>query len=496
MLRIPDQPPLSTLRDYLFEADYSNQRLNTEFGLEQGLRADLQNLQPLLERTSGDTLLALLARLFFVGWPVRAQLCQRHLRADIFQLCLDAGVFVREGEDVAPSVVITPFKDNSLYASDAPRLRPGNPDAVMGPSKVTGLFERAILRNHGRSLLDIGTGCGVLSVMAAAFSDRVIGTDINARAIEFARFNAALNGITNAQFIAGDALAPVKGRKFTHILANPPFFIAASKRLTYSDSPLELDGFVRKLVTEAPAYLEDNGIFQMICEWVQIEGEPWQDRLRSWTEKSECDVFILLGPVSKALDYSERRYQEAGGLYGKISEDLLSERLSYLREHRVEYVLSGVITMRKRAPANWFAVVDGKHIEAAGSAAVEEQLDCLTLLSDHDDGRWLNIKLRLSPQTEVTQSHNLGAEGWTLNSIFLHKPNSLFNDLKLDPGVLRAVEMFDGTRTLKEIAANVHEFLGGSYDETEARCLELAKRLVRSGYVLPLPLDTSASTAQ
>ena len=49
---------------------------------------------------------------------------------------------------------------------------------------------------------------------------------------------------------------------------------------------------------EAPRYLEENGVFQMICEWVEVEGEPWEQRLQSWTAGSGCDVFVYVGPLA------------------------------------------------------------------------------------------------------------------------------------------------------------------------------------------------------
>jgi hypothetical protein len=486
MIRIPENRPLSPLRDYLLEAGYTTEGLARNLGLEQGLRADLQNLQPLLQRTSADDLLSVLARLLFVGWPVPSATCTRHIPLEIIELCLDCGIFVREDSELSPVAVLIPFTKTGLFACDAPRLRGGRPDVVLGPSPVTRLFTDGILRNHPQCVLDIGTGCGVLSLFSAPFSERVIGTDINERAVTYARFNAALNGIKNVEFLAGDALAPVEGKQFTHIVANPPFFIGQSKRLTYSDSPMELDGFVRKLAIEAPQLLEENGVFQMIGEWVQIEGQPWQDRLQSWTGNSGCDVFILLGPISKPFEYSERRSREAGGLYGPTDGDLFTEKFEYLRNHGVEYVLSGIFTLRKRRGKNWFVAIDGYRVERGGSEAIQEQLDCLTLLNENSDEDWLNSRLRLSPDSFITQSHALTNEGWTVTSMQIDGRKSLFTPLTLDPDVVRAVEMFDGTNTVRQIAAKVHEFLGCSREDAESRTLALAKRLVQSAYVLPV----------
>ena len=57
----------------------------------------------------------------------------------------------------------------------------------------------------------------------AAKVDRVIGTDINPRAVALSRINAALNGIGNVEFREGDMFAPVAGETFDLIISQPPF---------------------------------------------------------------------------------------------------------------------------------------------------------------------------------------------------------------------------------------------------------------------------------
>lgn len=48
---------------------------------------------------------------------------------------------------------------------------------------------------EGRTVLDVGTGCGFLAVVAAANGATVTATDINQRALDAARDNAAQNGV-------------------------------------------------------------------------------------------------------------------------------------------------------------------------------------------------------------------------------------------------------------------------------------------------------------
>jgi predicted RNA methylase len=485
MLRIPTQAPISALRNFLFDAGYQASRLISELGLKDNLHANLGNLPPLLERTSADAMLPTLARLFFVGWPTSVVLCRKYIPDPILQLCRDAGVLELEGDELLPAVIITPFENTLLFASDAPRLRVANPNVVLGPSGTTRLLGRAILRTHRDSLLDIGTGSGVLSVLAAGFSNRVLGTDVNERAIEFARFNAALNGVDNADFMVGDAFAPAEGKQFAQILANPPFFLTASKRLVFSDSPLELDGFTRKLAMEAPRYLADDGIFQMICEWVQIHGEPWEDRLRAWTEASGCDVFVLLGPKVNPLDYAEWRSQEAGSLYAGPTQHLMSERLNYLRQHQVEYVLSGVITMHKRKGANWFVSTAADLTHQDCGPAIRERMESLTFLAEQKEADWLNCRLRLAPDTTIMQAQALGEKGWAVTRVEISKPNFISAELKIDLPVLQAIQMFDGNSTLAQIIEKLQTSFALPYEEAKARGIGLAKRLVQSSFVLP-----------
>ena len=59
---------------------------------------------------------------------------------------------------------------------------------------------------RGKLLYDLYSGTGTIAQLMAAASDRVIGVEIVEEAVEAARENAALNGLQNCEFIAGDVL--------------------------------------------------------------------------------------------------------------------------------------------------------------------------------------------------------------------------------------------------------------------------------------------------
>ena len=96
---------------------------------------------------------------------------------------------------------------------------------VYEPAEDSFLFANNLTVNKGDTVLDIGTGCGILGIIAAEKASKVIATDINPYAIRCAKENAKLNKVENKIFfIQGDLFKPIKhGEKFDLILFNAPY---------------------------------------------------------------------------------------------------------------------------------------------------------------------------------------------------------------------------------------------------------------------------------
>src|SRR5690349_14817242 len=72
-------------------------------------------------------------------------------------------------------------------------------------------------------VLDMGTGSGIVAILAAARSSDVVAVDINPKAVEAARANAVLNGVADRiTFEVSDVFAAVEG-DFDLIVFDPPF---------------------------------------------------------------------------------------------------------------------------------------------------------------------------------------------------------------------------------------------------------------------------------
>lgn len=83
----------------------------------------------------------------------------------------------------------------------------------------------ATLIPPGSSVLELGTGSGVVAVVAAHWARRVIAVDINPEAVRCARINALVNRVEDrVEVRTGDLFAPVRGERFDRVVFNPPYY--------------------------------------------------------------------------------------------------------------------------------------------------------------------------------------------------------------------------------------------------------------------------------
>lgn len=88
----------------------------------------------------------------------------------------------------------------------------------------TDLLARSMALPAEGEILDLGAGYGPLGVVAGRRSPgaRVTLVEINARAAALAERNLALNGVSKAQVLVGDAPEVLGERQFDAIITNPP----------------------------------------------------------------------------------------------------------------------------------------------------------------------------------------------------------------------------------------------------------------------------------
>jgi hypothetical protein len=307
----------------------------------------------------------------------------------------------------------------------------------------------------------------------------VTATDINPRALAFTEFNAALNGVTNLQARHGDRFEPVENRKFDLIACNPPFFLTPKARLQYTQNPAEMDSFVEGLTHLAPAFLKPGGFFQMLCEWVEFQQEPWQFRLKRWFEKSGCDVLILKAYEMDPVDYTVTRASESASLYGEASEAMLLEHMEYFQRQRVRKIFGGLVTIHRRVEVeNWIIYEDLEQMphEAIG-ALLQERFRNQDVLASISRSDLLDSKPNLSTGIQLIEESTQQGHSWKSKRIYIERRTALPRRFAFDREVGDFIVRFDGNRPLRSLIQELAKEKNLSYEEAAHNGLRLVRKL-------------------
>lgn len=439
-----------------------------------------------------------LGRLFLLHRPVSVDAYEDALPAAIREILIGAEL-VRTGAGfVRPAAVLVPF--GSLWiASDpagegaepqtdvAPREQADSFAHVLGVNPVAHALLRFTRRDPVGKTLDLGTGNGIQGLAAARHSGEVWMTDINERAAEYARFNARLNGLANVTVKVGDTFVPVEGSRFDLIVCNPPFILTPSHKLVCYDNEQDLDGFCREIIRRAPAHLEDEGCLQMIFEWAEIEGEPWETRLAEWTSDLECDLWLYRANTSTPESYVDMRRDEMR-LVAPNEVPPVDEWMSYFREHRVRAIHGGLLLLRKTTrmdrPRRLRIDELAASIDEHAGAAVSSMLRRVEFLEEHRDSL-ADQCLELNPRAHLKQDLTRSDARWKPSRSILEIPLGLPVSQGMDTETAEFLVKFDGRTTVRERIIALAAQLGRSPAEIEPGCLELVERLLDRGFLVP-----------
>jgi release factor glutamine methyltransferase len=96
---------------------------------------------------------------------------------------------------------------------------------VYEPAEDSFLFAENLVIREGDVVLDMGTGCGILGIIAAKKASKVLATDINPYAVLCAKENARSCDVLNKfSFLRCDLFSSIRvGEGFDTILFNAPY---------------------------------------------------------------------------------------------------------------------------------------------------------------------------------------------------------------------------------------------------------------------------------
>ncbi|MGN6325255.1 class I SAM-dependent methyltransferase [Pseudolysinimonas sp.] len=476
-----DHALIARLRADLTAAHYTVDRLEALWGPEAEAALERGDRVPARRALAGHRAdpAATLATAFVLGLPI----AESDLAAALPSLgstgARELGMVDAAGRptvDLRPYAFLDAHGAGSWWiASDPGELATGGAlrtDHVLGVGGASATLAGLQLPDPVEATLDLGTGCGIQAMHAARRSRRVVATDISERALDYARLNAALNGVTNIEFRLGSLYEPVAGERFDRIVSNPPFVITPRRpdvpAYEYRDGGLVGDGIVEAVIAGARDHLVPGGVAQLLGNWEQRPGPSGRPsgglaRATRWADDAGLESWIVERETQDPARYAETWIRDGGTRASDPGyEDLVAAWLDDFAERRVTAVGFGYVLLRHPvgsarlhraerldAPLGSGAAGLGGHLAAALAA-----FDAAAAL---DDEALLAARLRVAADVTEERSHWPGAADPSI--IVLRQGGGFRREIRADTGLAAVVGACDGELPAGVIVGAVAQLL-------------------------------------
>ena len=175
------------------------------------------------------------------------------------------------------------------------------------PSYLTELLANNIEIKKKSIVADIGTGCGILAILASKLgAKRVYAVDIDENCRKPIEGNSKINNAGNIEFLRGDMLRPLK-EKADVIVASLPQMPSNKKIDIHRHGSSDGAKYNLELIKNAPKYLRKNGA---VFFSVMSISNPMK------VFKALREKFYMVIAAAKEMEFDKKKF------------DMLSEGLS------------------------------------------------------------------------------------------------------------------------------------------------------------------------
>jgi hypothetical protein len=437
-----------------------------------------------LRRVAAPTPINTLIKLFVLDRSVDASRAAAAFAPLDLDDLRDLGL-IEDGPRGVRAVLRLSMYDGLIVAHDAydEEKRALRPDHVLDVNPTTVALSNLTVRKQVPRALEIGTGCGALALVASRHCDHVIGTDTNARALNLASFNAAINGITNVEWRMGSLFDAVEGERFDLIFCNPPYVISPDSQFIFRDGGRRGDALCEEIVRRAPAYLNEGGFATVLINWAIPHGEEWPVPLRRWTNANGCDSWLMMSasqePATYAAIWTRTRDRD---IYGAS----LDRWIAYFEELNLQAIGLGAVVLRKAAPNQGWVRADylPDSVTAPAGADIERLFAAHEMLSALSDEQLLASTFTTRPEHVLLQTLAYKDGGYVIEGAEVRSRSGLPFRGTVDAYSTQLLARSDGTRPLSAVAhdiASAHDLDPVTFT---AACAAIARGLIASGFLV------------
>ncbi|MER7517263.1 class I SAM-dependent methyltransferase [Streptomyces sp. NPDC126499] len=497
---LPVPTHAARLREALLAADFTADGLLELLGAQAYAALARSETVPALRATRGDSPLETLVRIFLLQRSVERK---RAAAALPLEEAIADGWVVREDDAVFATVDVRPYggpdgedwfivSDLGCAVGGAGGIGKKDEGVVLGVGGASTTLAGITVRTPVATALDLGTGSGIQALHAAQHATLVTATDLNPRALDFTRLTLALSGARGAELLQGSLFEPVDGDTYDLIVSNPPFVISPGTGLTYRDGGMAGDDLCRTLVQQAGDRLNDGGYAQFLANWQHVEGEEWQDRLRSWVPRG-CDAWIVQREVQDVTQYTELWLRDSGEHRGDPEEYRLAygRWLDEFEARGTRSIGFGWITLRKNAAVASGAIEpsivleEWPHpVEQPLGDTVRAHFERQDYLRTHDDAALLADRFVLAPEVVQEQVGLPGAED--PEHVLLRQNRGMRRATRVDHVAAGFAGVCDGSLSAGRILDAIGQLTGEDPVLLRDRTPQAIRLLVEEGFLLPV----------
>ncbi|HTQ60645.1 MAG TPA: methyltransferase domain-containing protein [Candidatus Solibacter sp.] len=458
VLKMGSPEDFAALREQFVRAGFSEASVRERLDVRPNRELELPGLssRPPARAKVEDSLDAII-NLFVAGASLAEKEARAQFPGEVWEALISTGLVLPDKADpsrCAASVALYPIRD-LFIASD----RWSNPDhspRQMFPDIVYPALTKSAKQflNYTsfeacEDFLELCAGTAPAALLAARAAKHVWATDIAERSLEFAKFNAALNGIHNVTFGLGDLYEPVKGRAYDRIAAHPPYVpVLKPAEIFYGGGEVG-EEITKRVIAGLSSKLKPGG--RLYCRTLGTErpSQSFEKRIREWlgNKQDEFDVGLF---VLQNLEPRQFALEETLNRNGGREEFAQWEKL-FSRNAVHELVIGMVVVQRVAEQRPAFTL---RRTIGSGTSAATLDWAMHWEAEMQKEGaleRLLAARLFATPGIEIIVRHALRDGEITPEQFTLSIEQPFATDCRVQPWMAMLLPRCDGKTTVADL---------------------------------------------